>query len=72
MMSAPTIHAEILVDDLLDMRPSAAAVFIQYRMACVGCAFARFETLAEACANYGEPIENFLAALSREPEDPHE
>jgi len=32
-------------------------------MYCVGCAIARFETLAEACAVYGVPVEHILNEL---------
>jgi hybrid cluster-associated redox disulfide protein len=38
-------------------------------MHCVGCAIARFETLAEACAVYGVPVERLLDELrERAPE----
>ncbi len=44
--------------------PSAARVLVRHRMHCVGCVFAPFETLAEACAAYGESVERLLAELA--------
>ena len=45
--------SEQLVADVIAMHPVAAAVFVNYQMACVGCAFARFETVREAAIAYG-------------------
>ncbi|MGH9309735.1 MAG: DUF1858 domain-containing protein [Vicinamibacterales bacterium] len=47
-----------LLSDVLAAKPVAARVFIDRRMGCVGCAFAPFETVAEAARAYGiEPNE---------------
>ncbi len=43
----------MLVADVLVANPAAAQVFIRRGMGCVGCAFARFETVAEVAAVYG-------------------
>ena len=43
----------MLVFDVLAQRPAAARVFIERGMGCVGCAFARFETVSEVAAVYG-------------------
>ena len=44
--------------DVLASNPAVARVFIDRRMGCVGCAFARFETVTEAARVYGiEPCE---------------
>jgi hybrid cluster-associated redox disulfide protein len=40
------------VADLLSRYPQTAAVFSRFRMACVGCTMAPFETLADAAAAY--------------------
>jgi hybrid cluster-associated redox disulfide protein len=45
--------SEQLVADVIAMHPAAAAVFVNYRMGCVGCAFARFETVREAAIAHG-------------------
>lgn len=41
------------VSDVLAATPAAVRVFIHYRMDCVGCAFAPFETVAEVARAYG-------------------
>ena len=43
--------------------PTTARVFIQHRMHCVGCEMARFETIANACRIYGQPLDEVLAEL---------
>ncbi len=63
--AAPAIRADTTVDALLDRFPRAAAVFVARRMHCVGCPLARFETIADACAVYRQPIEAMLADLRR-------
>jgi hybrid cluster-associated redox disulfide protein len=48
----------MLVADVVAGTPAAARVFLDRRMGCVGCAFAPFETVAEAARAYGiEPWE---------------
>jgi hybrid cluster-associated redox disulfide protein len=43
----------MLVSDVLAAAPAAAGVFVRHRMGCVGCAFARFETVGEVAEVYG-------------------
>ncbi|GBC85633.1 hypothetical protein HRbin11_02083 [bacterium HR11] len=43
------------VADILGQWPETARVFIRRGMACVGCAMAPFETLAQAANYYGIP-----------------
>lgn len=42
-----------LVSDVLAALPGAERVFLDRGMGCVGCTFARFETVAEAARAYG-------------------
>jgi hybrid cluster-associated redox disulfide protein len=57
------VSASHTIADVLAKRPVAARVFLRYRMGCLGCAIASFETLAEACAIYGVPVEHLLVDL---------
>ncbi len=41
------------IEDVIGRMPHAARVFARRGMACVGCALSRFETVADAAANYG-------------------
>jgi hybrid cluster-associated redox disulfide protein len=53
------------VADLLARYPETAAVFSRFRMACVGCTMAPFETLAEAADAYQFRPEVLLRDLRR-------
>jgi hybrid cluster-associated redox disulfide protein len=61
----PLVFLESTVEQTLDQYPLLAAVFVRRGMACVGCAMARFDTLAEAARTYGQETEAFLAELER-------
>ena len=49
--------------ELMACCPAATRVLVRYRMHCIGCVFAPFETLADACAAYGVSVERLLADL---------
>jgi hybrid cluster-associated redox disulfide protein len=59
----PLVLLERTVEQTLDQFPVLAAVFVRRGMACVGCAMARFDTLAEVARTYGQETEAFLAEL---------
>ena len=45
--------SDLIVADVLRRWPATVRVFLDRRMACVGCAMAPFMTLAEAARSYG-------------------
>jgi hybrid cluster-associated redox disulfide protein len=49
---SPTEVLDMPVADLLGERPAARRVLVSRGMACPGCPFARFETVAEVAAIY--------------------
>lgn len=53
------------VAQVLARSPHAAAVFLNRRMACVGCAMAAFDTVAEAARVYGVQPRQLAAELAR-------
>jgi hybrid cluster-associated redox disulfide protein len=59
----PLIYLERTVEQTLDQFPLLVAVFVRRGMACVGCAMARFDTLAEAARTYDQEADAFLAEL---------
>ncbi len=64
MVDPGQTNSETNVDDEVVSRyPAAARVFVRRRMACVGCQVARFETVAEACRVYRQPLDTVLAEL---------
>ena len=70
----PATLLNLFVADVLAAEPAAARVFIDRRMGCVGCAFARFETVAEVAEVYGidaRELANSLAAVASPSEEVH-
>jgi len=63
MRSAGFDHPDLMLDILMDRWPETVAVFIRYRMFCVGCMIAQFHTVADACQAYGLDQAQFLEEL---------
>ena len=61
----PIAVEDTSVQDVMDRWPKTLAVFIRYRMHCIGCAVAPYHTVAEACAEHGLDRAPVCAALSR-------
>jgi hybrid cluster-associated redox disulfide protein len=59
-----SLTSNMTVADVLLKRPLAARILVKHRMHCVGCAIARFETVAEACENYGVVLQDLLHELN--------
>lgn len=64
----PPQHVPALetIAELLARRPGAAGVLVSHGMHCIGCAIARFETVAEACAIYGVSAEQLLLEIDHQ------
>lgn len=56
-------EADWTIDALLQARPGAARILLRHGMACVGCAMARFETVAEAAREYHVELGGLLKEL---------
>lgn len=65
MSQMPTIARDMTVEQLLTAWPQTARVFLDRRMACVGCPVAAFETIEEVAAVYEQDPETLIAALKR-------
>jgi hybrid cluster-associated redox disulfide protein len=59
----PLFSTDLTVAQVLARCPHTAAVFLQHRMACVGCPMASFETLDSSTRVYGLVPEDFLKEL---------
>lgn len=57
--------ANLMVAEVMTRWPETIPVFIQHRMACVGCAIAPFETVAEVAAIYHLELNCFLDELQQ-------
>ncbi|OGT25041.1 MAG: hypothetical protein A2Z17_07670 [Gammaproteobacteria bacterium RBG_16_66_13] len=54
---------DLPVATLLRRRPEATRAFLDRQMACIGCQFSPFDTVAEALDIHQVSAEDFLAAL---------
>jgi hybrid cluster-associated redox disulfide protein len=57
----PDLHMNVA--DLLVDWPQVIPVFLQHRMACVGCSMSGFETVGDAARIYGLSPDSFLVEL---------
>ncbi len=62
-MKTQTLSIHLTVAEVMQRWPATVPVFIRYCLACVGCPFAPFETLAEIPAFYGLCLEDFIRDL---------
>jgi hybrid cluster-associated redox disulfide protein len=68
------LAADLTVAEVMDRWPETVPIFFRYRMACVGCPIAPFETLADVAAIYGLDMQclvNELRQAIRIKEDAH-
>lgn len=54
---------DALVDDVMRRWPESIRVFLDFRMACVGCPIACFHTVDDACREHGVERDRFMTAL---------
>lgn len=54
---------ELTVSDLLGQWPQTIPVLLRYRLDCIGCRMASFDTLEEVMHNYGLAWQSFEADL---------
>ncbi len=56
---------DLTVTDLLNRWEQTASVFVNLRMACVGCPLSSFETLDNVAHVYGLPLETLMSGLRK-------
>ena len=61
-----TITKDSIIGDILDAYGEVTApFFLEMGMHCLGCPASRGETLEEACAVHGVPVEEMLEKLNK-------
>jgi hybrid cluster-associated redox disulfide protein len=65
IMEHTHLSGQLTVAEALARWPQAIPIFFRYRMACVGCSLASFETLAEIAAVYNLNLDRFLSELEQ-------
>lgn len=58
------ITKDMTIREILDKKPEAAEVFMEYGMGCLGCPSATGETLEGACDVHGLELEEMLQKLN--------
>ena len=58
------ITKDMRIVEVLQVKPEAAQVFGSYGMGCIHCLLAHQETVEEAAAVHGVPVEEMLAQLN--------
>ena len=56
-------RSDDLVDDIMRAAPHTIRVFLEFKMACVGCPIACFHTVDDACREHAVERNRFLEAL---------
>lgn len=62
-MNNNTVTTEMFVADVLERWPQTATIFHRFKTACVGCAMAPFDTVADVVRIYELNGQKFLEAL---------
>ena len=62
-MNTPFLDApDLSLSDIMERWPETIGVVLKYKMFCVGCVFARFCTVADACRLHNVDEDEFQAA----------
>jgi hybrid cluster-associated redox disulfide protein len=58
-----SLHRDMLVDDVMRRWPATVRCFLSVRMKCIGCPFAVFHTVADACIEHNVIEKEFMRSL---------
>ena len=58
------IEKDTIIGDVLDIAPETAPLFFAIGMHCLGCPASRAESLADACAVHGMPVDRVIEAIN--------
>lgn len=62
----PAQNPQTRIDTIIEQVPKLARIFNQHGMACVGCVFSTFHTLADAAAIYHVSVDALIRELADE------
>lgn len=63
--SGVVIDIDMPLSRVMAQWPETIAVFLRYKMLCVGCLVGPFHTICDACAEHGVDQADFLDALEQ-------
>ncbi len=58
------ISKDMIIGELLDVKPEAAEILLSMGMHCLGCPSARGETIAQACEVHGVDADEIIAQIN--------
>ncbi len=58
------ISKDMIIGELLDVKPEAAEILLSMGMHCLGCPSARGETIAQACEVHGVDVDEIIAQIN--------
>ena len=58
------ITKDMIIGELLDVKPEAAEILLSMGMHCLGCPSARGETIAQACEVHGVDVDEIVAQIN--------
>ena len=63
-MAETYVTGETLVGEIVTQYPEAIEVLLSIGMHCLGCPASRAESLADACAVHGMPVDRVVEAIN--------
>jgi hybrid cluster-associated redox disulfide protein len=63
-MAETYVTGETLVGEIVTQYPEAIEVLLSIGMHCLGCPASRAESLADACAVHGMPVDRVIEAIN--------
>lgn len=63
------ISRNMTIDEIIESDGRIAHILMRYGFTCLGCPWAKNETLAEACYVHGHNVDNIIKFVERELEE---
>ena len=65
-MAETYVTGETLVGEIVTQYPEAVEVLLSIGMHCLGCPASRAESLQDACAGHGRPVDRVVEAIDEQ------
>jgi hybrid cluster-associated redox disulfide protein len=66
------ITPNLCMAEIMERWPGTISLFLEHRMACVGCSLSAYDTLEEALKVYNLPQEEVLRSLNKQVAEAHQ
>jgi len=65
MKKLPVVTKEMLISEVVIKHPQTAPIFLEHGLHCIGCAFAKEETIAEAAKVHQIDLDELITSLNK-------